>query len=195
MDGGVDFEDPGWMGPLRGGAVLVPFVGRVLTRRSDDDPESPLVLIRKVFGTFAAALFWLLWVAVALGSTDRESALSIVWSNAVSTFVGGISFGFLLLIRQRPLACGSDKELAGAYANRFFSQVAVSQVSALAGIVATFLSVSVVPYLIGGGIAAAGLAVAAPTRSDIRRTQELLKTHGCPRPLGQILTGEGRAQP
>ncbi|MEM9463940.1 MAG: hypothetical protein AAGA90_01125 [Actinomycetota bacterium] len=194
MDGGADFKDPGWSGPLRRGATLVPFVGRLLDRRSDGDPESPLVLVRKILAAFAVALLGLLWVAVALASTERESTSPAVWSIAVTAAIGLASFVGVLLIRRRTLACGSDKELLGAYTDRFFAQMAAAQVPALAGIVATFLSVSLLPYLLGGGVAAAGFALAAPTRAEILRTQERLEAQGCARRLGLILTSENQPE-
>ncbi len=111
----------------------------------------------------------------------------IAITEAVVAAIGLSSLMGLILVKQRSLSCGSDVELVRANNSRFFTGIAFAEVPALAGFVATILVDSTMPYFIGAGMAACGFALVAPTRSELRRTQELLRSDGCNRSLGAIM--------
>lgn len=188
VSGDEGFEDPGWSVPLRRAAFrVIPVFGRLLIRRSNADPDSPLVTLRTIFASFCAMLVLLMAPTAAIASGGSEPTTAPGMSAAVVAAVGLSCLLGLVLVKQRPLSCGSDQELVQAFSGRFFATIALAEGSALVRFVAAVLSDSMMPYLIGAGITAWGFAMVAPTRSGLRRTQELLQSNGCHRSIGAIL--------
>ncbi len=143
--------------------------------------------MRRSFIAFCLSIALNLLVVVAIwsGSTVPETAPGL--SALAVAAIGLLCLTGLVLFRRRTLKCGSDKELFLAYFRRLYALLAFAIAPALAGFSATVLSDSMTPYLVGAGFAACGLALTAPTRAEVERTQEVLNSQGCNRSLGVVL--------
>lgn len=101
--------------------------------------------------------------------------------------IAGFTAGLVGPGIERPLDCTDDRRLAGSYRTRFFLRIAFSEVAALFGFVAFFVTYYWWAYPIGAAIAALGFRRAAPTAANLRHDQEILSRSGCGRSLVRAL--------
>jgi hypothetical protein len=90
--------------------------------------------------------------------------------------------------RDRDYACVPADELRRLFASRIFYGIAISDLPALLSFVAAFVYEEGWLYLVGLAISLIGLALSAPSRTNIERVDAKLRAHGCPHTLGESLT-------
>lgn len=180
----VPAEDPGWAVSWRTLLWLfIPGLGihRQRQRANDDDVDG-LLMLRQLFLSFCLAIvaFGIVLAVLYPGSTTPNDpptavAVALLVAGALSTVAGQKL--------ERPLSCEDDAKLAESYRKRFFLRLAFSEVPALLGFVAFFLTYAWWPYPIGAAITAMGFRRAAPTSTRLARDQEELTSQGCQRSL------------
>jgi len=166
--------------------MLVPVVGFFYRRRLQKRTPDGLVALRRVFTTFCVAIVGygivLEFLYPSYGHTQRGP-----FGLAAGLLIAGAVAGLAGPRIERPLDCTDDRRLAGSYRTRFFLRIAFSEVAALFGFVAFFLTFYWWAYPIGAAIAAFGFRRAAPTAANLRHDQEILSYSGCGRSLVSAL--------
>ena len=173
---GEEGEDPGWKLDARVLLAMVPQVGLMQARRDDI-----LLGVRRAFVGVVLLVLAAIGVAVVLGDVHKGKdqlglALAIVVGDGVMSLVIG------RFIAPK-LATTSAASLANSYFVRFSLRLALAMSPVL---VAFALGVAVGPWWVvfcGLPFAVVGLALAAPTRSAVRRDEDRLSLQGCEIPL------------
>lgn len=173
VDQGTVGTDPGWGSAWRTALRLYnPFRSKKKPLAGDR-----LTAIRGTFLAFGVALVAIGAVVPMIvcschdGGSRGFVALVVVYGAAA---VSGVEW-----LGRRPLACGSDTELASAYVSRILLQMSIAQSAALMGFVAVTFTDMWTVYLIGFAFAAIAMTRLAPTAANLRREQEKLGAAGC----------------
>lgn len=173
LEQGAVGTDPGWGPAWRAAPRLYnPFRSKKKPLAGDR-----LTVTRATFLGFGVALVAIGAVAPMIvcschdGGSPGFVALVVVYGTAA---VGGVEW-----LGRRPLACGSDTELASSYVSRFFLRMSIAQSAALMGFVAVTFTDRWTVYLIGFAFAAIALTRLAPTAANLQREQEKLASAGC----------------
>ncbi|MEX0825577.1 MAG: hypothetical protein WD184_02285 [Acidimicrobiia bacterium] len=152
-----DPRDPGW------GSLLQPRAGG-------------LVLLRTVFVAF---LIVLVVVLVGLSFVDvDEPLLGTGPAVAILAVVGAMSVSIAGLLKRRLLRGRTSAEVASSYGISMFALLAVAEAVVIVGVVLFLFTGTFAIYLVALVFAAPAYALAAPTRGDITRQQEILNQRG-----------------
>jgi hypothetical protein len=169
--------DPGWRDAWKG-SLWVPTMFLVPLRLGRSKVPT-LLLLRRLFVMYAAALVIIGSVRASLGSTGPQ------WSTRSTAGVGlGVAaIGLLELFLmqrfvERPLPCDAAG-LPGAYRTRFFLRMAFADAPALVAFSFSFVSERWWLYLFGLAPAFVGFLHAAPTRAAIEREWRELEARDC----------------
>jgi hypothetical protein len=186
MDNGDD--DPGWrragLDPL---ALLLP--GRAV-RRAVGDEGNPLLLLRRIFATFAlmvAAVGVVAVVVTTWGDVGADATADPALA-AVAIAVVGTACLFGPRVVNPRLDC---ENLVETYRRRFFLRLAFAELPALLAFVGVIFTGEAWLYLVGLVPTVVGFARAAPTAARLAADQEALAGEGCGRSLLHALTRSG----
>ncbi len=177
-----DYQDPGWRSALRGVGWLVfpmPHVWLSRTRPA----ENGLISLRRIYLSLVDALFLFLVAFTFIAPWDGGNE---GWIPTVVVALGAYSLVAVIHLSRRPLNTESPERLAGSYRARFIG-VGMAEAAALFGICGIFIGGSLWIYLVGLPFALAGLAIIAPTRANIERSQQKVQASGSPLSLGAAL--------
>jgi hypothetical protein len=178
-------DDPGWGSAMRS---LIPIVG--LKYRAQRAPDG-LTALRIVFVGLVAALPLF---AVAFSYIVEEpgpvglAPHAVVAVGILSTFVIGI-------VERRALATNSLESLAASWRTRFFIRVGIAEIPALVGLGLTLPTDVLWIYLIGMVFSLIGYWRIAPSRRNLARDQEALRSAGSPLDLTEALMTVGPSTP
>jgi hypothetical protein len=176
-------RDPGWGGI---GSILLGMLMPGLLIRRAGSQANLLVTLRSAFLSFCAALV-MFGVVLAFIVEDVADP----WAEPEVVAAGVAALGFALVLaswRIARLTCQADAgAMVAAYRTRFFLRIAFAESAALVGFVQVFLVGSLLPYLAGLVPAAVGFARLAPTRGNLERDDDDLRTEGCPHSIHDLL--------
>ena len=163
--------DPGWRASLRQmGKNMIP--GMALRAQSATDG---LVALRGVFLVFVVTPLLMLLVLTFIAPIgDGPMSPWFAWV----TVYGVVAVAIVAVRRRRPLKGTTESELAMSYRSEMFVQVAFSESALLWSFVAVFLTSDVRVYFVGMIACYAGLAMAAPSASNLRARQAQLGPAG-----------------
>lgn len=182
-------DDPGWGISWRTFLfALIPGGGIAHQRRAaEPGPDvDGLILLRQVFVSFVIALV-LIGVVVVFLDRSGEAPADPPTTLAVALLAVGAVVSRLGPRLERSLDCTSNGTLAATYRMRFFLRLAFSEVAALLGFVAFFLTYAAWAYPVGAAITAVGFMHAAPTAANLSAEQQQLTAQGCGRSLVSAL--------
>ena len=187
-------DDPGWGDAVRALAwALIPGMNMRRMRRGGRRGVNGLVVLRLIFVNFLIALALIGVVTTVLINTRSFKGNSV--AAAAPTGVVVVVLGLVSLVTtpmvERPLDCATDATLLASYRTRFFLRIAMSEAVGLLGFVGFLLSGRWWLYALGAAFTAVGFARLAPTRANLARDQERLRTSGCLRSLVPVLAGVG----
>ena len=167
-------EDPGWHLDWR---AMVPYVQLRYFGRGG---EESLTILRSAYISFPISLF--LFCLVLLGILPLGiNKVSVLWALGI-----GVLALVLYVVEPRlepPLACASDRTLAGGFRSRVFLRIGFANSAALCGFTAAFITNSSFVYFVGLLVSIPALLRAAPTRAALAREQAELTARGCQRSL------------
>jgi hypothetical protein len=162
---------------------LIPGYIRYATRTGAS--QAVLETVRQAWLAFFSSLFvYGLVIALVVPGSVEHSATP--WVAALSV----LTIGCLIaeeIVGRRLLDVNDPDRLAGAYRVRFFLQVALSILIALAAFVATFVTGQWWVYWLFLPFALFGLWRAAPTKAHLLREDEQLRAAGCAVSLTGVL--------
>lgn len=152
-----DPRDPGW------GSMLQPRAGG-------------LVLLRTVFVAFVIVLAAVL---IGLSFVDiDEPRLGTGTAVAILAVVGAMNISVAGLLKRILLRGDTSVEVASSYRISMFVLLALAEMVAIVGVVLFLLTGTLTTYVVAAAFAAPTYALAAPTRRDIFRQQEVLNQRG-----------------
>jgi hypothetical protein len=142
--------------------------------------------LRVIFGAYCTGIL-VFGVLAALVLDTPDDALDVSIAVAVVAVVG---LGSLVLGRLLPaeLDASSDDRVRQTYRIRFFVRLAVAEAVLLVGFVLTFLTGSMVPYLLAIPFTAFGFARAAPSDGNLQQDQDALNATGATADLRAALS-------
>jgi hypothetical protein len=178
-------DDPGWRFALR---ALIPIVG--LRYRAQRAPDG-LTALRSVFVGLVTALPLFL---VSFSYIVEEPGPVGLAPYAVVA-VGLLSTLGISILHRRTLPTESLGSLAAAWRARFFIGVGFTEVPALVGLAFTLPTNALWIYLIGMAFSLIGFWRIAPSRTNLSRDQDALRSAGSSLDLTQALTATGPTPP
>jgi hypothetical protein len=160
---------------------------------------TPIAGLRMLFFAFSLAVVLISFVVVpvlAAGmDSDPEDGLDPT-VLAAGVFVLGVVMYVVARLVSRPdrfRACRSSTEVLGMFRVQFILQLALAETSMLVGLVAFFLTGSVVPYVVGAAWTALGFLRIAPTQRRLQHLQDEIALQGCQYQLLDVLQSPGPA--
>ena len=183
MIGNEDDDDLRWRFSPRMFLFLIPGYIRFATRNGAS--QAVLETVRQAWLAFFSSLlvYGVVVVFVAPGSVEHRAT---PWVAALSVLAATCLIAEEV-IGRRLLDGNEPDRLAGAYRTRFFLQVALSTLIALAAFVATFTTGQWWVYWLFLPFALFGLWRAAPTKAHLLREDEQLRATGCAVSLTGVL--------
>jgi hypothetical protein len=185
----ADYEDPGWGGAIRGILWLIPifhlagiFHSARLRRTAVD-----LVALRRHWLNIFTSMFSLLIAFAFVAPWDGGRSR---WTLAIVAAIAAIGVGnvyYVSRLQRRPLPLGSEEQLGASYRALFFISLGASVVPMLFALCAILVEKSFWIGLVGLPFTIACFAIFAPTRKNIERRQQEIRTSGSPLSLGQAL--------
>lgn len=177
-------DDPGWRPALK-----YLWKGLALPYRSKKQQDSPnLLQLRGIYLAFLVMQFgYLLAVLLIPRLGEKVVPLEIAGAAAGVAGVGSLVMGRSIGLRFIDIA--SQEKLAELFRATFFLRYANAAFPVLIGFVGFFLTGGEVwVFLIGFVFSLGGLALMAPTRSEISRLESSLRERGSNLSLHQALT-------
>lgn len=160
--------------------MFLPGLGALVMQRRQRGGDG-LVALRALFVAFVTPMVWFGVVVLLVVEEDDEPVP--VWP-----VVGGlVLMGVLAAVassRVLPLRCGA---LVSSYRTRLFVRLAMAEATALAGVVATFVTGHGWLYLVGLAASAPVYRRAAPSRPNLVHDQAQLQESACGRDLTAAL--------
>jgi hypothetical protein len=178
-------QDPGWGYALR---ALIPFVG--LRYRAQRAPDG-LTAIRSIFVGLVAALplFLVSFSYIVEGPGSPGLAPYAVVAVGLLSVLG------ISLLHRRPLAMTSLESLEASWRARFFIGVGIAEIPALVSLALTLATDVLWVYLIGMVFSLTGFFRIAPTKRNLARDQEAIRSAGSPLDLTLALISAGPSAP
>ena len=168
--------------------ALIPIWGlRYSAQRAPDG----LTALRGIFVGLVAALPLF---AVSLSFLDNETESSGAAPVAV-VLVGLLSIWGIQRLHRRPLATMSTDALAASWRARFFIGVAIAEFPSLVAIAVTFVGVPLWIYLVGMVFSLLGFFRIAPSKRNLARDQDAIRSTGSPIDLTEALMTAGPQTP
>lgn len=171
------YDDPGWFAAFK---------------RPKPDPASGLVTIRALFLSLAIAPFLILYILTNIYETVGSPEPLVA---GVLAAAGSAGLVVVSRARNRPLAGSTAADVAGAYRTSFFVGFVGSEAPVLAGLVVSFLTEELWPYLMMLPFFVVGMALTAPSRRNLARRDEQLQRGGSPISLRAALNDPVPRQP
>jgi hypothetical protein len=178
-------EDPGWGYALR---ALIPIVG--LRYRAQRAPDG-LTALRNVFVGLVAALP--LFLVSFSYIVEEPGPVGLAPYTVVG--VGLLSTLGISILYRRTLPTESLKSLAASWRARFFIGVGFAEFPALVGLVLTLPTDTLWIYLIGMAFSLIGFWRIAPSRRNLARDQDAIRSTGSPLDLIEALMTAGPHAP
>jgi hypothetical protein len=179
----VSYDDPGWRRAWF--ALLPPWHGLVsVVRGGADGITSARILF---FAFMSSPLFMGAVLPLIVDETNGAND----WSLIVPVALGAGGIAAALWVRRHHFLLGTEpRHVAMQYQQQMILGIAFAELPALVSWVVCFLLSARWPYVIGLAFSLTGMALVAPTRSDIDRKQQQLRERGSAN-LGQALLDNG----
>jgi hypothetical protein len=178
-------DDPGWGYAVR---ALIPIVG--LRYRAQRAPDG-LTSLRSIFVGLVAALPLFL---VSFSYIVREPG-PVGFAPPAVVRVGRLSTIGISILHRRTLPTGSLESLATSWRARFFIGVGFAETPALVGLALTLPTDTLWIYLIGIVFSLIGFWRVGPTKRNLARDQDSIRSTGSPLDLTEALMTAGSQTP
>jgi len=155
--------------------ILMPW--RVLAFRKKQATADGLTSLRTIWLALVLSLFLFL-LTLSFVVNDRRVHRPMKWWLVGVALAGCSSLLLTAEIKRRPLRSESPEALAKSYLSHFFIGFAQSEIAALLGFVAVFITGRLWPYLEGLSFTLAGMILVAPTAGNLDRYQSKLRAQG-----------------
>lgn len=186
MDDDPGWDDPGW-DVLRQhpGSLLLPQLAMRRARSLGDR----LSAMRLVFASFGGLAVIGTIIGVALGSIEGTAPIGELVATGSVVVIAVLSVVRRLGRNRAGVGCGTPDEVADDYYVRFLKEMALVAFISPWSVLASFLSLSILPALVGLVGTAAAMVVVAPTADQVERDREALAESGCGVDLRAALSG------
>lgn len=187
---GGDTRDPGWRPAFTKPQWLLllalPVFGTIAARGARLERCGALVRVRVVFVSRVVSLALICLVTLrVVGEQEQRGEVGLWWALLVG--IGTLDTAMVWWARTRPLDPSNPDSLRQSYVATFMLGTAVALSSALIGFVLVFITGHIEPLFVGMVFSLVGLAMIAPTRREIERREQELRSKGSPLSLVDVL--------